>query len=262
MATSIDRKRRLSAAEFLEALDGRLTAMEPAELRAALMAHAETLPAAERGSFLAIFETPGGQGKSGKRQGEQATDAEKLLRDIEALVEECSEKHYGGREHDWGEEGEGEDWDQYDSPPARWPRGKIDVLFERTDAVFRAGDLALARDAYKKLFDLVAGYGEDGFEADDEESEPVGATDLEEVKARYLRALYETTEPAQRPDALLKGLQSLQFVGGPVGIPEVIGARRAPFPDREPFLEAWIDLLRQSRSDQFGFDLEARRLLF
>ncbi|RPI07989.1 MAG: hypothetical protein EHM71_09400 [Zetaproteobacteria bacterium] len=109
---------------------------------------------------------------------------------------------------------------------------------------------------------LPAGYGEDGFDADEEEPEPVGTTDLDEAKARYLRALYETTEPAQRPATLLKALQDLQYVGGPVGIPEVIGARRVPLPDRETFLEAWIELLRRQPSDQFGFDLEARRLLF
>lgn len=46
------------------------------------------------------------------------------------------------------------------------------------------------------------------------------------------------------------------------GLPEVIGARRAPLPDRDTFLAAWIELLRQGRADQFGFDMEARRLLF
>jgi transposase-like protein len=42
----------------------------------------------------------------------------------------------------------------------------------------------------------------------------------------------------------------------------VIGARRAPLPDREAFLESWIELLRHQRPDRFGFDLEGRRLLF
>jgi tetratricopeptide (TPR) repeat protein len=263
MATITARKKRLSAADFLEALEGRLTAMKPAELRATLMAHAETLPAAERGAFLAIFEMADEAGKAGgKRRPGRATEAERLLRDIDALVEQCGEERYGGREHDWGVEGEDEDWDHYEPAHGRWPTAKIDALFERADAAFRAGDLALAREAYGKLLNLVASYGEDGLEADEEESEPVGATDLDEAKGRYLRALYETTEPAQRPAALLKALQDLQYVGGPIGIPEVIGARRAPLPDREAFLEAWIELLRQSRSEQFGFDFEARRLLF
>ena len=263
MATSTDRKKRLSAADFLEALEGRLTALKPAELRATLMAHAETLPAAERGTFLAIFETADEAGKAGgKRRPRRATEAESLLRDIEALVEQCGEGRHAGREYDSEDEGEGEDWDHYEPAHATWPTAKLDALFERADAAFRAGDLALARDAYEKLLNLVAGYGEDGFDADEEESEPVGATDLDEAKSRYLRALYETTEPAQRPAALLKVLQDLQYVGGPVGLPQVIGARRSPLPDREAFLDAWITLLRQGRSDQFGFDLEARRLLF
>lgn len=263
MATSIDRKRRLSAADFLEALEARLASLKPAEFRASLMAHAETLPAGERRAFLAIFEKADEGGKAGgKRRPGRVTDAQKLLRDIDALVDQCGEERHGGQEDDWEHAGEDDGWDHYEPAHATWPTAKIDALFERADAAFRAGDLALARDAYEKLLDLVANYGEDGFDADEEESEPVGTTDLDEAKARYLRALYETTEPAQRPAALLKALQDLQYVGGPVGIPEVIGARRAPLPDRETFLEAWIDLLRRGRSDQFGFDLEARRLLF
>jgi tetratricopeptide (TPR) repeat protein len=263
MAPSIDRKKRLSAADFLKAVKARLTALKPAALRATLMAHAETLPAAERGTFLAIFETAGEAGKAGgKRRPRRATEAERLLRDIEALVEECGEGRHEGPEDDWEDEGEDEHWDHFEPAHATWPTAQLDALFERADAAFRAGDLALARDAYEKLLNLVAGYGEDGFDADEEASEPVGATDLEEAKARYLRALYETTELAQRPAALLRVLQDLQYVGGPVGLPEVIGARRAPLPDREAFLAAWISLLRQNRSEQFGFDIEARRLLF
>jgi hypothetical protein len=262
MDTPRGRKKTLSMAEFLEALEARLAALKPAELHATLVAHAETLPAAERGPFLAIFEAGGETGKAGgKRRSGRATDAEHLLRDIDALVETVGEGRYAGREYDWGEEGEDEDWDRYEPAHGAWPTAKIDALFERTDAAFRAGDLVLAREAYEKLLSLVAGFGEEGFD-EEEESEPVGATDLDEAKARYLRSLYETIEPTQRPAALLKVLQDLQYVGGPGGLPEVIGARRAPLPDREAFLEAWIELLRQSRSDQVGFDMEARRLLF
>ncbi len=263
MGTSIGRKKRLSAADFLEALEARLAALKPAELRAALLAHAETFPAAERGAFLAIFEAGGETGKAGgKRRPGRATEAESLLRDIDALVEKYGASQHEGRGNDWEEE-DGEEWDRYEPAQGTWPTAKIDALFERTDAAFREGDLAHAREAYEKLLTLVAGFGEEGFDADEEESEPVGATDLDEAKARYLRSLYETTEPAQRPAALLRALQDLQYVGGgPVGLPEVIGARRAALPDRDTFLEAWIELLRQGRADQVGFDMEARRLLF
>ncbi len=229
------------------------------------MAYAETLPAAERGAFLGIFEIADETRKTGgKRRSGRTTEAESLLRDIHTLVEKYGASRHEGRGNDWEEEeSDNEEWDYYEPAHGSWPTAKIDALFERADTAFRAGDLVLAREAYGRLFSLVAGYGEEGFDADEEESEPVGATDLDEAKARYLRSLYETTEPARRPAALLKALEDLQYVGGgPVGIPEVIGARRAPLPDREAFLEAWIELLRQSRADQSGFDIEARRLLF
>jgi tetratricopeptide (TPR) repeat protein len=219
--------------------------------------------AAERGAFLAIFEVADEAGKAGGKQRRgRATEAAGLLRDIDALVEKYGGGCHEGREYDWEEEGEDGEWDHYEPAHATWPTAKIDLLFERADAAFREADLALAREAYGRLLNLVAGFGEEGFDGDEEEPEPVGATDLDEAKARYLRALYETTEPAQRPAAFLKALQNLQYVGGPVGVPEVIGVRQAPLPDREAFLEAWIELLRGQRSDQFGFDVEARRLLF
>ena len=148
-----------------------------------------------------------------------------------------------------------------------WPTAEMDALFQRADAAFREGDLALAREAYHKLLYAVAacqegGFDEEGFD-DGEAPEPVGETDLSEAKVRYLRALYETTDLDQRPAALLKAIQDLQYIGGePVGLPEVIGARRAPLPDREAFLDAWIELLGRSQPGPYGFDPEVRRLLF
>jgi len=264
MATTIGRKKKLSAADFLEALEARLIAMKPAELRATLMAHAEALPAGDRRDFLAIFEAGAEAGKAGgKRRPRRATGTESLLRDIDALVEMYGESRHEGRGNDWEEEGDDEDWDHYEPAHGTWPTAKIDAFFERAHAAFRENNLVLAREAYEKLLYLVAGYGEEGFDEDQAPEQPVGVTDLSEAKARYLRVLYETTDPAQRPAALLKAVQDLQYVGeGPVGLPEVVGARRAALPDRERFLEAWIDLLRRSRPDQFGFDLETHRLLF
>lgn len=122
------------------------------------MATSITLPTAERGAFLAIFAMADETGKAGgKRRGGRATDAERLLRDIDALVEQCGERRHGGQEYDWEDAGEDDDWDHYEPAHATWPTAKIDALFERADAAFRAGDLALARDAYEKLLNLVAG---------------------------------------------------------------------------------------------------------
>jgi len=70
---------------------------------------------------------------------------------------------------------------------------------------FVRGDLALAREAYQKLLYAVAAYQEGCFD-DGETAEPIGETHLSEAKARYLQALYETTELGERPVALLKAI--------------------------------------------------------
>ena len=91
----------------------------------------------------------------------------------------------------------------------------------------------MARSAYRELFGAILERYEDGtidLQLD---------SDLDEAKARYLRALYETLPVRERPAALLQALRDLVPVGGRVGLAEIIGARRAPLPDRSRFLAHW-----------------------
>jgi tetratricopeptide (TPR) repeat protein len=263
MGTVGSRKRKLSVADFLGALEARLAVMKPAELRAGLLAHAERLPPPERGPFLAIFEGGATAGEAdAEKRSRRGDKQETLLRDIDAAIE-LYEESRGGHRWNEGEEDPGdEDWG-FDEPTGdAWPTAKIDALFRRADAAFRAGDLGLAREAYHKLLHAIAAYQEEGFD-EGETAGPVEETDLSEAKARHLRALYETTHPEQRPGALLQSMKDLQYVGHEwLGLPDMIGARRTPLPDRERFLEAWIALLGQRQTDPDGFDVEVRRLLF
>jgi len=263
MGTVRDRKRRLPMADLLDRLEALLDAMKPAELRAALMTHAEHLPPSERRAFLDIFESRGKGGEAGQgKRPKRAPKAETLLRDIDAAVEMYERSRGVGIGAGWKDDLEDDEWADDEPAYGAWPTAKIDALFRRADGVFREGDLVLAREAYHKLLDAIAAYQEEGFD-EGESPEPVGATDLSEVKARYLRALYETTDPEERPAALLKAMQDLQYIDSePVGLPEVIGARRAALPDRESFLDAWIDLLGRGQAEQYGFGPEVHRLLF
>ncbi len=127
-----------------------------------------------------------------------------------------------------------EPWDD-DAPEVGWP--ELDALLGRAAGAFQAGRLALARSAYRALFGAILERYEDGtidLQLD---------SDLDEAKARYLRALYETLPARERPAALLKALRDLASVGGHVGLSEVIGARRAPLPDRIRFLARWRNIL-------------------
>jgi len=268
MDTVRGRKRKLPVADFLEAIEARLAAMKPAELRAALLTHAERLPPSERGAFLALFEASAESGETKRmKPTRRAPSTETLLRDIDAAIEMYEQSRGGRIGGRWEDDLEDDEWTDGESVFNAWPTAEMDALFQRADAAFREGDLALAREAYHKLLYAVAAYQEGGFDEDGfddgETPEPLGQTDLSEAKARYLRALYETTGPDQRPAALLKAIQDLQYIGGePVGLPEVIGARRAPLPDREAFLDTWIELLGRNQPGPYGFDPEVRRLLF
>ena len=256
--------RKLSAAEFLDALERRLGELEPGQLRAALMAHAEHLPSFERRAFLTIFEVKSRDASpdGGKRAG-RAAKAETLLRDIDALVAPYAQ----GRavlvmKERWEDDLENNAWMDDDSRRSSAPSAQIDALLKRTDAVFRSGDLPLAREAYRRLLDAVATLQEEGID-EYESEEPELQSDLDEVKARYYRSLYETTPLKERPAALLKAMEELQYLGTEsTGLPELIGARRTPLQDRDSFLEAWIGLLGKAKADPYGFGREIRRLLF
>ncbi len=135
-----------------------------------------------------------------------------------------------------------------------WP--ELDALLGRAGEAFQKGQLALARRAYKDLFGAILERYEDG--AIDLQVD----SDLDEAKARYLRALYETLPARQRPTALLQAMRDLAYLGSRVGLSEVVGARRAPLPDRDRFLARWRDRLltevrRRRRAGERGADAGA-----
>lgn len=86
-------------------------------------------------------------------------------------------------------------------------------LFDRAQAAYDYGHLALAREAYEKLFEL--------FSLEDDYGRGVSASDLagvdiEEARARYLRAVYELVVATflvllsgESPDALTPNLAQL-----------------------------------------------------
>ena len=232
--------RRLTLAEFAERLDRRLKALSAERLRSILLSHGERLSAGERASFLEIFEAsprrPGGGGD--------------LLADVARVVADPPQAE--DQELDFPERGYGP-WDD-EGPEVYW--SELDELIGRAGEAFQDGQLALAYRAYKELFGAILERYEDGsidLQLD---------SDLDEAKARYLRALYETLPARQRPAALLQAMRDLVSVGGRVGLSEVVGARRTPLPDRDRFLARWRDRLlaevrKRRRAGERGTDAGA-----
>lgn len=161
----------LSLAESSERLDRRLKALPAARLRSILLSHAERLPPGERASFLAVFEGPP------RRRHGGDTD---LLADVASVVADPPQLE--DQELDLPHR-RSEPWDD-DAPEVAWP--ELDALLDRAGEAFQAGRLALARRAYQELFGAILERYQDGtidLQLD---------SDLDEAKARYLRALYET----------------------------------------------------------------------
>jgi hypothetical protein len=228
----------LGLGPFLNELESRLRALSAEEMSAALLAHAECLPARERTSFLAVFtsvEPPSG-GEAGRGATVAAVSAgaadEMLLADIKAFEGRLESGAYV--------EGWGWDEDLHDERSfgdESWA-DEMDDLLAGAESAFLDGDLDLARIAYEPLLKAFERHAE-GF-CGPEEPERMLSTDMGEARARYLRAVYETTPPSERADTLLEEMGALRYIGGPPSLRPVLDARRAALPDLEAFLPAWI----------------------
>ena len=243
--------------EFWDALEQALAKYSAEELRGVLRAMAETVHPAERQSFLAQLKP---QSKKNATTMERAIRQDKLLADIDDLANEIENE--SGAE-DWDEDHHGWD-DDYDDEDSVGPYERfiepLSALFERAQATFDLGDLKLARAAYEKLFAVTKmedDYGR-GLRLDD-----LPNVDGGEARARYLRAVYETTAFARRPQVLCEQMQqSRHWVmrAAPM-LNDVIQIARASLPDAEKFFEAWIAYLRtQPGPDADAWLREAVRL--
>lgn len=230
------RSARLGLGPFLGELDARLRALPADELRARLLTHAERLPGRERDVFLAIFTA--GPSDAEVESGHSGTEGDDgLLSDIASFVESVrSGAYYEG----WG-------WD----PDLHEERAfgdeswadEMDALFEGAAGAFLAGGLDLAREAYGHLLNVLLLEQEDGAFCGPAAPEEMLQTDVAEAKARYLRALYETTAAPERAARLAAEVAALHYVGGAIRLSRVAETRRDDLPDLDDFLPGWIELV-------------------
>lgn len=240
------RKDHVTLKAFWEAVEHRLAACSADELRIILRAMArQTLPT-ERQAFLdslhAVEETADA--------AQQAIRQESLLADIDDLARElqAEAKRADSREERDGYEYRDDDDDEDHLGPYEEFVEPLTALFERVEAVFDHGNLPLACAAYEKLFTLC--------ECEDDYGRGVNVNHLEsvdvgEARARYLRAVYETTPLPRRPKILAERMQQAQsWVGGSLPmLDDLVQVSPKPLSDREQFFADWIAFLRQ-RTDR------------
>ncbi len=229
---------------FWEAVERRLAACSAGELCVVLRAMAQQAPPTERRTFLDTLNAAKETADIVQqviRQDELLTDIDDLARELQAKTKQADtwEERYGYG-NDYDEEDHLGPYEQFVEP--------LTALFERVEAVFDHGNLALACAAYEKLFTLC--------EREDDYGRGVGVNDLEsvdvgEARARYLRAVYETTPLPRRPKILAERMQQVQsWVGGSLPmLDDLVQVSPRPLPDREQFFGDWIAFLRQ-RTDR------------
>lgn len=243
---------RPSLQRFLATLDRRLAEMTARDIRATIRSHAQSLPSDQRRAFLDIFtQTP--PSEDGPEVSWPVED-DPLLDEIDELVERIAGGSYF---EDFGWDDDIHEQRSLGDDSWIW---EMDGLFDDAQAAFLAGDPGLARAAYERLLRA--------FELDQDVGTFCGSspaleavtTDVAEAEARLLRAVYETTPPAERASVLAAEWFELPSYPGPT-LAAVREARPQDLPGLDAFLPEWITELTSIGAGQPGIESSVRPLL-
>jgi len=183
----------------LKALGARLDRMTKEEVCRVLIQRGKTIPSVERRAFLAQFESvpPAAPERS------PAHDDKRLIADVQAFIADLEKgKYYEGT----GFDKEVRDYRSYGDES--WVE-RMDALFDRAGAAFLNGNKATAAEAYGLLLHAFHMEDEHGHFCGATRATEMVATDLDEAKARYYRALYEIAPVKDRPVLVLKEMKSI-----------------------------------------------------
>src|SRR5262245_38330317 len=242
-------EQQLSLKTFWDAVEQRLGVCSAEELRAVVRALALATPATEWQAFLHTIQpmvetTP---------VVPPVPTPETLLVDIATLADELQ----AAMEEDEG-------WDEYHEEDSLGPYeefvASLTALFDRAAAAFEAGTMPLARTAYYNLLATLT-YEDDYGRGVRAEHLPDVA--INEASARYLRAVYETESPAQRPAGLFAAMLQVCTWLADVHprLDDIIQISPQALSDQEQFFLDWIAFLRlQSGPDADAWLREAVRL--
>ena len=204
------------------------------KLKRHLLERAKELPADERVGFLQMLS-------KGERRSPKKPPT--IVADVENFVVALRNDEFA--DDPWSDEPE---WvDHFETLVSRATKAFIDG--ERTVAVDALGRLLRV---FELEYDVAAFYGE-------EPAEFRVRSDLGEVLALYLRALYETTPHQQRAERLIEELSSLRGLSASrVGLQAIMNADAAPLDELDRFLPAWLEVLHKLEPDRDDSPLNLR----
>ena len=229
----------LNLGPFLNELECRLDRLSPEQTRRCILHLAQDLPPSKRRAFLSVFSIPSSDSDQADKRRKQLDDPD-LVKDIEQFV---SDLENGDYYQGWGWDDQQYQKRAFGDESWVW---EMEALFERCSKIFLAGNYDLAVKGYGKLLRAFHLEEEIGHFCGPDLPESMIDTDLEEAKARYLRAVYKTTPQGRRPSRLLSQFESLCYIGNlELGLQEIREAEPEELPEFEDFLPSWIELLKK-----------------
>lgn len=241
--------KNISFKDFMDQVEMRLKAYSPGALREMLMEWAKNTHPAKRSEFLArLVPAPPAQ--------EVPEPDEELLEEINKLADQVESGAYSQgwgwddaihEERDWGDESWADEADEF---------------FSRAHEAMAAGHYKLAKDAYARLFDILDMGEEAGHLPGSNDPQDMLDTDIEEARAGYLRSVYLSSPPRERPTELLQAMHRFGYhIGDDFNLQSIINAERNPLPDFAQFLLKWIDLLKKTNERSASYLLREAVML-
>ena len=247
------RRENVGLGPFLDTLEQRLDPLSAEQLREILVGHATRLPAGERAGFLALFDLPP-QTDGGVAGGSGDAGDATLVADVDVFVADIAAGVYVDG---WGYDPDDREHRAFGDETWTF---EFDHLLDRAALALLAGDVATAREGYRRLFAAMEDeYDESGFPGAGTPQELV-ATDMAEAKHRYLRAVWDSEPTATRAAGLLAAMEETAYLGDTPTLAALEATRREPLADLDRVLP---DLTTQLAAVPagYGFGTQARRLL-
>jgi hypothetical protein len=244
----------LTLKEFIAALKARLEKYNHEEIKEIILAQGMAMSPRERIQFLDGFVLPEKKERK-KKGGKTEEDDNFLLTEIEAFGKRVDKYEFTTG---WG-------WDDEYGEERAWGDdswvSEVDDLFDRIQELYEAGKYEIARKAFESLLEVYRGGMEEGRFSGYDQDEMI-ETDMDEAGLKYLRCVYLTETPSERPNAIWNAISMISFDAKDLNIHGLINVSTEELPQLEEFGRQWREFLKKQKVSSLSANLlkEAVRL--
>jgi hypothetical protein len=130
-----------------------------------------------------------------------------------------------------------------------WARD-MDELFKRVNSCFLSGPRALAGECYSRMLRTFLVGDEAGIFCGAEPAERMLDSDLNVLRARYFRCIYEQTPLSKRAEQLFLAFEEFDGVGtSTLGLQAIMDVDKTQLSEFKSFLAQWIEFLRSREQE-------------